>query len=81
MAFTIGGNALNFAFYLVSAGRIRMLRTNYPAASIGDAVAQTGTIPTTASGLTGNFVFSLGGSEPFRFGDARAGRFSLSAVS
>jgi hypothetical protein len=77
VAFTIGGNAVNFVTYLVSANHIRLMRTDYPAASIGDAVAQTGTIPTTASGLTGNFVFSVGG-QSLSGGDARAGRFSLS---
>ena len=39
-----------------------MMRTDFPAASIGDLVAQTGTIPTTAAGVTGSFVFTLGGS-------------------
>ena len=49
------------------------MRTDFPAASIGDAVSQTGTIPTTAAGLTGSFVFSLGGSS-LSGADVRTGR-------
>jgi hypothetical protein len=76
-SFMINGGSINFAFYTVGSGRIRMLRTDFPAASVGDAVAQTGTIPTTAAGLTGNFAFILGGSN-FVGADVRAGRVSLS---
>ena len=76
-AFLVNGSSVNFAFYTVGAGRIRMLRTDYPAASIGDAVAQTGTIPTATSGLSGNFAFILGGSN-FVGADVRAGRASFS---
>jgi hypothetical protein len=75
--FVLNGSTINFAFYTVGAGRIRMLRTDFPAASVGDAVAQTGTIPTSASGLTGNFAFILGGSN-FAGEDVRAGRVTLS---
>jgi hypothetical protein len=61
----------------VGTGRIRMLRTDFPAASVGDAVAQTGTIPTATSGLTGNFAFIMGGSNLIG-ADVRAGRLTLS---
>jgi hypothetical protein len=54
-----------------------MMRTDFPAASIGDAVAQTGTIPTTAAGITGSFVFTLGGSS-LSGGDVRTGRATFS---
>ena len=74
---SINGTTINFAFYTVGAGRIRMLRTNFPATSIGDAVAQTGTIPTATSGLTGSFAFILGGSS-LSGSEVRAGRVSLS---
>lgn len=76
-AFVINGTTVNFTFYTVGVGRIRMLRTNYPATSVGDAVAQTGTIPATASGLSGGFVFILAGSNLVGE-DVRAGRVSLS---
>jgi len=75
--FTIGGSVLNFASYLVGANHIRLLRTDYPAASIGDAVAQTGTIPTSTSGLSGSFALILGGSS-LSGADVRGGRLSLS---
>jgi hypothetical protein len=74
----LNGTTINFAFYAVGANRIRMLRTNYPATSIGDAVAQTGTIPTATSGLTGSFAFILAGSS-LSGSDVRAGRVSLSS--
>lgn len=75
--FIINGTTINFTFYSVSVGRIRMLRTNYPATSLGDAVAQTGTIPTATSGLSGGFAFIMGGSS-LSGSDVRAGRVSLS---
>ncbi|MGC1903139.1 MAG: hypothetical protein WA715_04915 [Candidatus Acidiferrum sp.] len=70
---TAAGSTFNFAVYVVGANRLRMMRTDFPAASIGDAVSQTGTIPTTAAGLTGSFVFSLGGSS-LSGADVRTGR-------
>jgi hypothetical protein len=75
--FAINGSTLNFAFYAVGAGRLRMMRTDFPAASLGDAVAQTGTIPTATSGLTGSFAFILGGSNLVG-ADVRGGRVTLS---
>ena len=77
-SFTINGSVLNFAFYTVGASRLRFMRTDFPAASIGDAVAQTGTIPTATSGLSGSFAFVVGGSS-LSGSDVRGGRFSLSA--
>jgi hypothetical protein len=78
--FTVSGSTINFAVYVVGANRIRMLRTDFPATSVGDAVAQTGTIPTTAAGLTGSFAFLEGGSS-LSGSDVRAGRFTLSGGS
>jgi hypothetical protein len=75
--FSINGGTINFAFYTVGAGRIRLLRTDFPAASIGDAVAQTGTIPTATSALSGSFAFIVGGSS-LSGSDVRGGRFTLS---
>lgn len=71
------GSTFNFVVYVVGANRLRMMRTDFPAASIGDLVAQTGTIPTTAAGLTGSFVFSLGGSS-LSGADVRTGRATFS---
>jgi hypothetical protein len=70
-------DGLNLAFYIVDGTRIRFLETDFPALVVGDAVAQTGTIPTTSAGLTGNFAFVLGGSS-ISGSDVRAGRLSLS---
>jgi hypothetical protein len=72
-----GGTTFNYAVYVVNAGRLRVMRTDFPAASIGDAIAQTGTIPTTAAGVTGSFVFSLGGSS-LSGADVRTGRATFS---
>jgi hypothetical protein len=72
-----GGTTFNYAVYVVNAGRLRVMRTDFPAASVGDLVAQTGTIPTTAAGVTGSFVFSLGGSS-LSGADVRTGRATFS---
>jgi hypothetical protein len=74
---TAGGSTFNFAVYVVGPNRLRMMRIDFPAASIGDAISQTGTIPTTAAGLTGSFVFSLGGSS-LSGADVRTGRATFS---
>jgi hypothetical protein len=71
------GSTFNFVVYVVGANRLRMMRTDFPAASIGDAVAQTGTIPTTAAGVTSSFVFTLGGSS-LSGSDVRTGRATFS---
>ena len=73
-----GGTTFNYAVYIVSASRLRVMRLDYPAASVGDLVAQTGTIPTTAAGVTGSFVFSLGGSS-LSGADVRTGRATFSS--
>jgi hypothetical protein len=52
------------------------MRTDFPAAGLGDAVAQTGTIPTTASGLSGNLAFIVAGSS-LSGSEVRGGRFTL----
>ncbi len=75
--FTANGSVFNFAFYIVGANRIKLLRTDFPAVSLGDAIAQTGTIPTATSAFSGNFVFVLAGAS-LSGSDVRAGRVSLS---
>ena len=67
------GSTFNFAVYIVGANRLRLMRTDFPAASIGDLVSQAGTIPTTAAALSGGFVFTLGGSS-LSGADVRTGR-------
>jgi hypothetical protein len=74
---SLGGTTFNYAVYIVGANRLRVMRTDFPAASIGDLVAQTGTIPTTAAGVKGSFVFTLGGSS-LSGGDVRTGRATFS---
>ncbi|MBV8514850.1 MAG: hypothetical protein JO260_06085 [Acidobacteria bacterium] len=71
------GTTFNFAVYIVGPNRLRLMRTNFPAASIGDAVSQIGTIPTTAAGLSNSFVFTLGGSS-LSGADVRTGRATFS---
>jgi len=68
---------LNFAFYIVDATRIKFLETDFPAITLGDAVVQTGTIPTTTAALSGSFAFVLAGSS-ISGNDVRAGRLTLS---
>jgi hypothetical protein len=70
-------DGLNFAFYIVDGTRIRFLQNEFPAITIGDAKAQTGTIPATTAALSGNFAFLVGGTS-ISGADVRAGRFSLS---
>jgi hypothetical protein len=68
---------LNFAFYIVDATRIKFLETDFPAITLGDAVVQTGTIPTTTAALSGSFALVLAGSS-ISGNDVRAGRLTLS---
>src|SRR5262249_15700783 len=63
-------------FYIVNGSRIRFMESNFPSLVVGDAVAQTGTIPSTAAGLTGNFVFVMGGASTSG-SDVRGGRVTL----
>ncbi|PYT46690.1 MAG: hypothetical protein DMG47_03920 [Acidobacteria bacterium] len=70
---TIAGQ--NFVFYIVNSGRVRFLSTNNGMLS-GDAVSQAG-IP---GGLTGGFVFVVGGSSP-NGGLTRVGRFTVSNMT
>jgi hypothetical protein len=77
VTFSANGSVFNFAFYIVGANRIKLLRTDFPAVSLGDAIAQSGTIPTSTSAFSGNFAFVLAGAS-LSGSDVRAGRLSLS---
>jgi hypothetical protein len=66
---------LTYVFYIVDGTRLRFMETNSSALTIGDALGQANTVPTTNAGFTGSFAFLLGGSSlvgPL----ARAGRFT-----
>jgi hypothetical protein len=54
---TINGQTV--AFYIVDGTRLKMIEEDTVAITVGDAFQQTGTIPTQASGLTGNFAFII----------------------
>jgi hypothetical protein len=78
MAF--GGRA--FAFYIVDNTRIKVLEEDTVGGSSGDAVLQSGTIPTSNAGFTGGFTYLVGGSATTgNFGpDARVARFTASGT-
>jgi hypothetical protein len=70
---TINGQTL--AFYIVDGTRFRMLEEDTLAITVGDAFVQSGTLPTAASGVNGNFAFIVsGGAVTGNFGSiARVG--------
>jgi hypothetical protein len=71
-------NGITFAFYIVDNTRFKMMEID-TAATLGDAVAQTGPIPTqTSSFNAGSFAVLLGGSSVLgTMGPVtRAGRFT-----
>jgi len=51
----------SFAFYIVDATQIMFLQEDSQGGSSGNAVLQTGTIPTQNSSITGNFAYLVGG--------------------
>ena len=66
-----------FAFYIVDATRIKFLQEDSQGGSTGDAVLQSGAIPTTNAGFTGSFAYLIGGSSLSTFGpDAAVARFT-----
>jgi hypothetical protein len=67
---------INFAFYMVNGNKIKFMETSFPSLVVGDATAQTGTIPTTTAGFSGNFVTVMGGAS-LSGSDVRGGRFTL----
>ena len=72
---TVTFAGLSYIFYIVDGTRLRFMETNSTALTLGDAISQSGSIPTTNSGFTGSFAFLLGGSGlsgPL----TRAGRFT-----
>jgi len=75
-----------FAFYIVDATQIMFLQEDSQGGSSGNAVLQTGTIPTQNAGFTGSFAYLVGGSSTVG-PDAAVARFtadgagSLGAIS
>jgi hypothetical protein len=74
---TITVNGVLFAFYIVDSTRFKMMEIDR-GATLGDAVLQNGTIPTTTPGFSGNFAFLIGGSSVLGTAGplTRAGRFT-----
>ena len=77
-AMTLSGRT--FAFYIVDGTRVKLLEEDDLGGTSGDAILQTGAIPTMNSGFTGSFAFLTGGSQAMGSGSfgpaARAGRFT-----
>lgn len=69
-------DGISMVFYIVNGNKIRFMENNFPSLVVGDATAQSGTIPTMAAGLTGNFVFVMGGASTSG-SDVRGGRVTL----
>ena len=73
---TISG--ISYVFYIVDGTRIKFMGISI-GASLGDAVLQNGTIPTTTSAFSGNFAFLIGGSSVLGTAGplTRAGRLTM----
>lgn len=72
--FTIGG--IKGVFYIVGPNQVKLMETSSGGTLLGDAFLQTG-IPTTTAGISGGFVYAMGGSGsnlPF----TRGGKFNAS---
>jgi hypothetical protein len=71
-------NGISYVFYIVDGTRIKFMGISI-GALLGDAVMQTGTIPTTTAALSGNFAFLIGGSSVLGTAGplTRAGRFTM----
>jgi len=69
-----------YAFYIVDGTRVKFMEEDLLGGTAGEAILQTGAIPTTNSGFNGSFVFLTGGSETTdkrNYGpDERVGRFT-----
>jgi len=71
-----------FAFYIVDNTRIKLLEEDALGGTQGDAILQTGTIPTQNSGFSGSFVFLTSGfASTGNFAPVtRAGRFTADGM-
>jgi hypothetical protein len=75
---TVTINNRNFVFYVVDNTRFKLMEI-VNSATLGDAVTQTGTIPTTTPAFSGNFAFLIGGSSVLGTAGplTRAGRLTM----
>ncbi len=68
----------SYAFYIVDNTRIKFIEEDANGGSSGDAVLQSGTIPTTTAAFTGSFVYLTGGDSLSTMGaDASVARFTI----
>jgi len=65
-----------FAFYIVDNTQVRCIQEDSQGGSTGDAVLQTGAIPTQNAGFTGSFAYLVGGTSPLGYPDAAVARFT-----
>lgn len=75
---TMAFNGRSFAFYIVDNTRIEVLEEDTLGGTVGDAVHQTGPVPTQNSAFTGSFVYLVGGASVLGTQGpvARAARFT-----
>ncbi len=59
---TMTFNGHTFVYYIVNSGRVLLLEEDSLGGSVGSALQQSGTIPTTNAAFTGSFVYVVGGS-------------------
>ena len=70
----------SYAFYIVDNTRIKFIEEDTLGGSSGDAVLQSGAIPTTTAGFTGSFAYLVGGSSSSGVNaDAAVARFTAGA--
>jgi hypothetical protein len=72
-----------FAFYIVDSTHLKFIEEDPSelVGSSGDALLQSGTIPTTTAAFTGSFAYLVGGSSISTLGaDASVGRFTVSGT-
>ena len=73
-------NGRSYVFYIVDGTRVKFLEEDLLGGTAGEAILQTGVIPTTNPEFNGSFVFLTGGSETpdkRNFGpDVRVGRLT-----
>jgi hypothetical protein len=55
-------NGHDFAFYIVNSGRVYLIEEDTLGGSLGNALQQSATIPTTNAGFMGSFVYLVGGA-------------------
>jgi hypothetical protein len=59
---TMSFNGYEFAFYIVNSGTVYLIEEDTLGGSLGSALQQSATIPTTNAGFAGSFVYLVGGA-------------------